>query len=522
MSALYQEYRPKNFSDVINQEHIKTTLLNAVRGGSFAHAYLFSGPRGTGKTTLARIFARAINCENPKNGEPCNKCRICQQFLSGNALDLTEIDAASNTGVENIREIIEHLKFSPTEAKYKVFIIDEVHMLSKGAFNALLKTLEEPPKHAIFILATTEVHKVPPTVISRTQRFDFKRIDNESLAAHLKKIAKQEKIDIDDQSLRLIVNSSEGSARDALSVLDKLSSFGKLELQQVEMLLGITNVISCQQLLEFIHQKDAKAALQYVQELFAKGADPIQFNKDFLEYLRKLLMHIIGANENFALDQSQMENLRRQAKEIKVNQLLFIIRLFLRANKDFQISPSPELPIEIAVAEASFGENIVAAEQGSMRSQSAAPAAAMPVASTAVKTAKEQIKSELKPEFEEVSEETFESKRQSHKTILIDEVLSSWPEILQKVKVVQSPMLAVLQNAKVRGIEANRLSLVFSYKFHKDSIDNKKNQAIFLKVLGDHFDSDISLETIFEKDLQNNTGADASNLALEVFGGEII
>jgi len=492
MPVLYRDYRPKSFSEVINQEHIKTTLQKAVAAGTFAHAYLFTGTRGTGKTTVARILARAINCAKQKNGEPCNSCDNCKQFLNSTGLDLVEIDAASNTGVENIREITEHLKFSPTSAKYKVFIIDEVHMLSKGAFNALLKTLEEPPAHAVFILATTEVHKVPATIISRTQRFDFKKIDNTSLLEYLEEVSKKEKIKIDKESLELVVNSAEGSVRDALSILDKLSTFDKIDLAQAEALLGITNVIASQKFLDLLNSKNAAGALNFLSEIFNSGVDPIQFNKDFLEYLRKVLMISLGADMDFALDQTQIENLKRQAGEVKGQHLMYIIRLFLRANKDFSISPNVELPVEIAAAEACFAETAVVSK---------------PVVSTASETQKETVKEVKK-------------KPSVDKIVLEAEVFAAWPEILLELKEQASTLFAVMKNVYLQSAENNHLLLHCDFKFHKDALDNAKNKDVLLKILNNHFATEFSLETTLQKK-ETVEGIDTQAVAFEVFGPEL-
>ncbi|MEK7651784.1 MAG: DNA polymerase III subunit gamma/tau [Patescibacteria group bacterium] len=491
MPVLYRDYRPKSFSEVINQEHIKTTLQKAIAAGSFAHAYLFTGTRGTGKTSVARILARAINCVKQKNGEPCNNCDNCRQFLNSTGLDLVEIDAASNTGVENIREITEHLKFSPTSAKYKVFIIDEVHMLSKGAFNALLKTLEEPPAHAVFILATTEVHKVPATIISRTQRFDFKKIDNARLLEYLEEVSKKEKIKIDKESLELVVNSAEGSVRDALSILDKLSTFEKIDLAQAEALLGITNVIASQKFLDLLNKKNAADALNFLSEIFNSGVDPIQFNKDFLEYLRKVLMISLGADMDFALDQTQKENLTRQAQEVKPQHLMYVIRLFLRANKDFAISPNVELPVEIAAAEACLTEQGTAVK---------APL----VVTEAVKETEKEVKK--KPLVD--------------KAVLEADVFAAWPKILLELKEQASTLFAVMKNVYLQSAENNHLVLQCDFKFHKDALENAKNKEVLLNILRNTFETEFSLEmTLQKKDTAQ--GVDTSAVAFEVFGSEL-
>jgi DNA polymerase-3 subunit gamma/tau len=519
MAVLYRNYRPKTFAEVIGQEHIKSTLQKAVLNGTFAHAYLFTGTRGTGKTSVARIFARAINCQKQKNGEPCNTCAVCKQFLDNTGLDLTEIDAASNTGVENIREIIEHVKFSPTQAKYKVFIIDEVHMLSKGAFNALLKTLEEPPAHAVFILATTEIHKVPATIISRTQRFDFKKIEHQKLLEHLKTVSKKEKIDIDAGSLELILNSAEGSVRDALSILDKLSTFDKIELSQAEKLLGLTNIFAAQQFLDILVAKDSAKALNFLQELFASGVDPIQLNKDFLEYLRKVLLVSLGGNLNFSLDQKQAENLNKHAKEVKPNQLLGIIRLFLRANKDFQISPNPELPLEIAAVEACLGNSVSTVVPVS-KSVTPSYAKHMPTHQEApVEPMREESMPTVKKSSLEAEPEAEEDTT-GVKQITYEEVLAAWPELMQKLRVVASTLLTIMKNAQVKSVDHNLITIALGYKFHKESLDSPKSRQAFLGVLNDHFGTRFSLKTVLEK-IEPAENSDTSSVALEVFGEEL-
>ena len=503
MAALYQNYRPQKFEDLVGQDYIKKTLQNAVANGSFAHAYLFTGMRGTGKTSTARIFARAINSPL-KNGEPDNTTPVSKAFLEGNSLDLVEIDAASNTGVENIRELIEGLKFSPTSAKYKVFIIDEVHMLSKGAFNALLKTLEEPPQHAVFILATTEVQKIPATVISRTQRFDFKRIGKSDLSAHLNKIAKKEKLEIDQPSIEMIATLSEGSVRDALSILDKLASFGKIKYQDTEKILGLTNIGSAQKFFTLLSKKDAAAVLNFLTEMFADGSDPINFNRDFLEYLRKVLLTCMGAKQDFALDPEQKKLLEAQAAVFGSSQLLNLIRLFLRANKDFQNSPNPELPLQIAAVEfCALGAT------AQIQKVSAMPKA-------------EHLRDPATPhsslvEKKEDQDEMPEPSLKKFTPISLERLSQEWPAIMKKLRLEGSTLFAIMKNAHLKGVKDNRITLSFIYKFHKESLDNHRNRELLLKIIREHFDTDFLLEVLFDKDDQNPSG-DAAGMALEVFG----
>ena len=312
-TALYRKFRPSEFEDVKGQDHIVTTLQNQIKANRIGHAYLFCGTRGTGKTTVAKIFAKAVNCEHPVNGNPCNACPSCQAINNQSSLDVLEIDAASNNGVENIRDIREQVQYSPVEGRYKVYIIDEVHMLSSGAFNALLKTLEEPPSYVIFILATTEKHKIPVTILSRCQKYDFKRISVDTITNHLVSLMEKEKVDADEKALRYIARAADGSMRDALSLLDQCIAFylgQTLTYDNVLEVLGTADTSVFSALLRNILNHDSIAALDIIDSMITEGRELSQFLSDFLWYLRNLLIVQSADDAENILDTS-MENLRQ-------------------------------------------------------------------------------------------------------------------------------------------------------------------------------------------------------------------
>lgn len=291
-TALYRVYRPQTFQDVVGQEHVTITLRNALREGRLSHAYLFNGPRGTGKTSAAKIMSKAVNCEQPQDGEPCNQCATCRAISDGSVTDVLEIDAASNRGVEEIRDIRDKVKFAPSDVKYKVYIIDEVHMLTTEAFNALLKTLEEPPAHVIFILATTEPHKLPATIISRCQRFDFHRIPLQVMVNLLRKICQSQGVRVDDQALQLVAKMAEGGARDALSLLDQAISYSTDEVQ-ASHIMQITGTVAqtyFSVLAGHIAQRDVAQVMEQFDRIMVQGKDPEQFLHDFLYYYRDMLL----------------------------------------------------------------------------------------------------------------------------------------------------------------------------------------------------------------------------------------
>ena len=344
---LYRKYRPQTFAQVVGQEHVVKTLKGALTTGRIGHAYLFTGPRGTGKTTLARIFAKALNCKKIKNGEPCNECDSCLSVNNGNLMDMIEVDAASQTGVDNIRELTDSSVVAAPSGGYKVFIIDEVHMLSKSAFNALLKTLEEPPSHVVFILATTEPHKILPTVLSRVQRFDFRRLTLSQIFTKLKEVAKSEKINIDDEGLKAIAVSSDGALRDAEVSLSKFRSYqGKISADDVNDALGLVPLKYHPEFFGYLVANDKISALKFIQRIHESGVDLEHFSKDFIEYIRKVLMFKINPATLMVVGEEPVQNW-----QIDGTKIIKMLNIFTLARNEIKTSPVVQLPLELAVLE---------------------------------------------------------------------------------------------------------------------------------------------------------------------------
>lgn len=357
--VLYRKYRPQNFSEIIGQEHVVQTLTNAISSGMISHAYLFSGPKGSGKTTVARLLAKAVNCENLSDSEPCNKCSSCKEIVAGNAVDLIEIDAASHRGIDEIRDLREGIRFSPVRLKYKVFVIDECHQLTKDAANALLKTLEEPPAHAIFILATTEPQKMIPTIISRCQRFDFRRLKVPEIIEKLQLISKKEKIKFEKEALSLIAINSRGSFRDAESLMDKCISFsGKKDIittEDVKQLLGIVETKEVSRLIDSISEKNSKEALISLNKTIENGVDIQEFTKALIHYLRQSLLFKINPDSQDSifsgLTKEELKKLKEQGKKFEIEDIQEILDLFLEAEGKIRYASIPQLPLEMAIIE---------------------------------------------------------------------------------------------------------------------------------------------------------------------------
>lgn len=353
-TALYRKWRPDRFSDVKGQDHIVTTLKNQILADRIGHAYLFCGTRGTGKTTIAKIFAKTVNCEHPVDGSPCGECASCKSIAAGNSMNVIEIDAASNNGVDNIRQIRDEVVYSPSEGRYKVYIIDEVHMLSIGAFNALLKTLEEPPSYVIFILATTEAHKIPVTILSRCQRYDFKRIGVDTICARLRELMKEEKIEAEDKAVQYIAKAADGAMRDALSLLDQCVAFyygQTLTYDKVLEVLGAVDTEVFSELLRLVMARDIKEAIHLLEKIVMQGRDLSQFVVDFTWYLRNLLLLCTSEDSEEVIDMST-ENLARLKEEAEIIDqvtLMRYIRIFSELSADMKYATMKRIYVEMAI-----------------------------------------------------------------------------------------------------------------------------------------------------------------------------
>ncbi len=526
MAVLYRKYRPQTFAEVLNQKYIIQTLKNQVAAGSVSHAYLFMGSRGVGKTSVARIFAKAVNCLNSDKlqvtsdkGDACGVCENCKQIAAGSFFDLVEIDAASNTGVDNIRELIEHVKFSPSQGKYKVFIIDEVHMLSKGAFNALLKTLEEPPKHAIFILATTEINKIPATIISRTQRFDFKALSAEDLESHLGKICNEENLQFAKEILALIARNSEGSVRDALSLLDKLTTLGSSpSMEDAQQLLGITDIAVCENLLEIISLGLAEKLPDFIGVLMEKGLDFAILNRDFLEYLRKVLVFkLTEGKQFFALADSHKEKLQELSARFTVQDLVFIVRLFLRSYKEQDSAPAAELPMLLGSIEAALKKSVSAVLSKSF------PAAKQMQNSQPAGQKAEEIKSPVAESVTLIAEAepSYVSPEAAVSLIEVEEI---WPKVIAHIKEINGPLASLLRKSALIRVANNKIILGVKFLFDKQNLENFKNAGVISAGVEKVFGKKMQVcgEVIKEEVVDAASTAEVLSEALKVFGGELV
>lgn len=433
-TALYRKFRPKDFEDVKGQEHIVTTLKNQIKADRIGHAYLFCGTRGTGKTTIAKILARAVNCEHPVDGNPCNTCKTCRAILEGTSMNVIEIDAASNNGVDNIREIREEVAYRPTEGRYKVYIIDEVHMLSTGAFNALLKTLEEPPSYVIFILATTEAHKIPITILSRCQRYDFRRITVETIANRLTELMEKEGNDVEEKAIRYIAKAADGSMRDALSLLDQCIAFylgETLTYEKVLENLGAVDTDIFSGLLRKILRQDTAGAVKTLEEIILQGKEMGQFVTDFIWYLRNLLL--IGSSEHpeEAVDVSaeNLEKMKEESAMMDAETLMRYIRVFSELSNQIKYASQKRVLVEIALIKLcqpvmetnldSLYDRVRVLEEKLKNGVVAAPPVSQGVTDTSVKTA-EHTKTEPQPKPEKAAPEDLQYVRQNWNAIIRD------------------------------------------------------------------------------------------------------
>ncbi len=486
--ALYRVWRPQTFKDVSGQSMITQTLQNAIRQGTPSHAYLFTGPRGTGKTSVAKIFSKAINCPNSTDGEPCNECAICQQITDGSLGDVIEIDAASNNGVEEIRDIREKANYAPTQAKYKVYIIDEVHMLSMGAFNALLKTLEEPPKNVVFLLATTEPHKIPLTIISRTQRFDFRRISQEDIINRMEYILEEQGIEYEEDALLLIAKAAEGGMRDGLSILDQALSFhdDKILTEDIQRITGSVTQDLLEDYLEALTEQNTKVALNLLQNLLAEGKDAGRFVEDVILFARDMLLYQNTNEQTPSLFKTAKfsDEFATLASNIPEDFLYDVIRVFNDTQQELRLSNHAEVYLEVATIK--LAQREVTAEEAPEEDAIAAPAEQMAAVSNEdIKKLQEELLS-VKSELTAIKENggapnqksakkvapknpagNFKADRNAVYKVLSEathedlrEIKSVWVDVLDVLEVGQK---ALLNNSEPVAASPEALVIKFQY-----------------------------------------------------------
>ena len=475
--ALYRVYRPQIFEDVIGQEHITKTLRNQIDSDNIGHAYLFSGTRGTGKTSTAKIFARAVNCLNSVDQEPCNECEVCKDILSDNIMDVVEIDAASNNSVDDIRELRESVKYSPTKAKYKVYIIDEVHMLSKGAFNALLKTLEEPPSYVIFILATTEPHKIPATILSRCQRFDFKRVTVKDITLRMKRICTEENIEVEEKALNLIARNSQGALRDALSILDQCISFGdnKIDYKDVVELLGTVNIEQLFDLAKYIIDQNTRESLKILNEFIVWGKDIRNLINDLIDHFRNLMICKVSndLDEIIALPEETIDQLRAQAETVNNNDLIRILNILSETQDNIRVASNPRVVAEITmmkIAQPMFDESKEALIKRIENLEKVIESGNITVTTVSAPTSDNANTNEIS-ESNKKEEVEYEQVRSED----VNMIENAWKNILKSIRADKNmPVYALLGDVKDFNVYESKLYLIFddNYGFAKTRLSS--------------------------------------------------
>jgi DNA polymerase-3 subunit gamma/tau len=511
--ALYRRFRPKTFDQVLGQEHITTTLKNQIINGNIGHAYLFTGTRGTGKTSTAKIFARAVNCLNPVGGNPCNECDICKGILDESIMDVIEMDAASNNSVDDVRELREKVKYPPSKSKYKVYIIDEVHMLSKGAFNALLKTLEEPPAHLIFILATTEVEKLPQTILSRCQRFDFRRVTTKDIMKNMRDICSQLDIEIDDEALNLIARSSDGAMRDALSLLDQCISFsqGELSYDNALQILGLVGDDYLFNLVDAIIEKNLESALEIVDEINKKGKDINQFINDLIYHFRNLMI-AKNSNSPALIIDAQTDTIKRytsQAEKLKSSTIMDGVKIFSEAENQSKWSSQPRIILEMSIIKLMNTENKGTLEERIERIENILRNGDVSfykkdrgnnenkvnIAKPEKKIDKKKTDQKVDLEKEKSSEET-----QYDGELNLDTIKKEWPKILNSIKKVDVPVHVLLMDGKLKSFKKDILTIAYRDEVHKEAVNKKERKECVEKIISRHFGREIRVEFITEEE----------------------
>ena len=520
--ALYREWRPKTFEDVIGQEHISTTLKNEILNNRTSHAYLFCGTRGTGKTSTAKVFAKALNCLNLKDGEPCNECEMCLKINDGLAIDVVELDAASNNGVDKIREIIEDVKYPPQEAKFKVYIMDEVHMLSIGAVNAFLKTLEEPPKNVVFILATTDPQKLPITILSRCQRFDFKRINKEQIVDRLRKIITEKGIFADDRSLNLIARVSDGAMRDSLSILEQAISMGneKVDYDSLVKMLGLVANDSLFNLIDAVIERNIEKAMTIIESLVMSGKDMGIFIKDLMSHFRNLLMIKITHNPEEVLDTSE-ENIKRlksQSSRIRVEEIMRCIRILQEGEESLRLSKQSRINLELAIIKMCKIEYDTSKEvlltrinkiEEALKSGSIKVKAVNNSVDEKVMTRVENPNKNISKETQNVPIKKEEKNNgvnfvgNTESKIKLEDVKKAWKDILEHIKARRAMIVfATLRTGNPVACENGVVTIEYEeqYKFNKDRLERPEYKILVEDVLSEVLKEKVKFKCVVDKE----------------------
>ena len=509
--ALYRKYRPQGWAEVVGQEHVVQTLRNAIVADRVAHAYLFAGPRGTGKTTLARLLAKAVNClDEDRAKRPCNECENCKAVNENRFMDLIEIDAASNTSVDDVRDLRDKINFSPSQGKYKIYIIDEVHMLSTAAFNALLKTLEEPPPHAIFVLATTEIHKIPATVLSRCQRHEFRRVPVDEIVGQLKAIVKAEKIQADDEALATIARQAGGGLRDAISLLDQLASAGtKITLQLTQTVLGTATSQSVLDLIASLRDHSPAAGLDTIHRALDSGADPRSLARQIVEYLRGLMLIQLGNGDQVEATKDVKERMALDAKSFSTPDVLRMMKLFNNAAVDTRGGWQPSLSLELALAEAL-----------EIPSEVSASASTPKAASVKATSAKDLRESPINPvKTESASSQSDEA------VISLAEINKSWKDIRAVIKPAHPGIEALLNSCKPMEVRGDELILGFQSDTVRALMDKPENLEATQKAVADVLGVSLKIKcavTNAKGKLPPHVSADGMVATALDHGGEIV